>query len=249
MVLPAYALIAMIAAIDSSEWVQPQLLTALAIGFVAVLLPVWLLRQPPPRRGWTVFVAVTVITLLAGYAQQSRYFEHRYHPAVAPRLDNPGFRASEQWQAIQAWAVEQHNLKIGIVGTPAAYGQYVFYGDDLSNEVRYLGESRPHGGLGPIASCEEWNRKVREGHFDVIVVTPEDTGTALLPQQLAWTRLGRGTVPILFEPPAAVYRIVRPPNPAACAIRGQDADPRGFLIPGLPPGAPVFHKAPVSSPR
>ena len=50
-----------------------------------------------------------------------------------------------------------------------------------------VGEPRAHGGLGPVASCEAWNRDLREGHFDVVVVTPENLGTALLPVQMRWT--------------------------------------------------------------
>lgn len=65
------------------------------------------------------------------------------------RRHNPGFRATPQWGLIQTWARDQRGIKIGIVGTPAAYGQYVFYGENLSNEVRHLGEPGPHGARGP----------------------------------------------------------------------------------------------------
>ena len=246
-IFPSYALIALISAIASAEWVQPQLAAAIAIGAAVVLLPVWLLRQPSPQRGRIALIAMAVVAVLAGYAQQRQYFENRYQPAVAPPLDNPGFRASEQWQAIQSWALEQHHLKIGIVGTPAAYGQYLFYGDDLSNEVRYVGEPRAHGGLGPVASCEAWNRDLREGHFDVVVITPENLGTALLPVQIRWTRLGRGAVPALLEPPAAVYRIARPPDPAACS-QPRPAGSGGLFSPGFSgQGIPIFPEAPYGN--
>lgn len=245
-VLPAYALIAAVTAIDSAEWVQPQLLAALAIGLAAVLLPLWALRDPRPRHRPLVLAGVAAAALLGGYAQQRQYFDDRYQPAVAPPLDNPGFRASEQWQGIQSWALEQHNLRIGIVGSPAAYGQYVFYGDDLSNEVRYLGEPRAHGGYGPIATCEEWNEALRAGRFDVVVVTPENLGTAQLPPQFGWTRRGRGALPALLEPPAAVYRIARSPDPTACGRSSHGIGSGGFLPPGVPAprGVPVFPEAP-----
>ena len=248
-ILPAYAVIVAITALDSNEWVQPQLAAAVSIGAMAVLLPVWLLQQPPSRRARQALVCVIAITLVAGYVQQRQYFRDRYQPTIAPPLDNPGFRASEQWQAIQDWAIRQHNLKIGIVGTPAAYGQYLFYGDDLSNEVRYVGESRAHGGLGSVANCQAWNQIVREAHFDVLVVTPEDIGTALLPRQFAWTRLGHSTVPILLEPPAAVYRVVRPPDPTGCTRRGRGVGPESFSGPAFHPGGatPVFPATPPES--
>jgi len=245
-ILPAYALIALVTAIDSAEWVQPQPLAAIAIGLAAVLLPLWALREPRPRHRLPVLAGVAMAALIAGYAQQRQYFEDRYQPAVAPPLDNPGFRASEQWQAIQSWALDQHNLRIGIVGSPAAFGQYVFYGDDLSNEVRYLGEPRAHGGFGPIASCEQWNEALRAGRFDVVVVTPENLGTAQLPPQFGWTRRGRGTLPALLEPPAAVYRVARPPDSTACGRPSHGIGPEGFLPPGIPGprGVPVLPEAP-----
>ena len=82
------------------------------------------------------------------------------------------------------------------VGTPAAYGQYLFYGSDLSNEVRYIGEPRAHGGFGPVTSCEAWNRDLREAHFDAVVITPEDLETALPRPRSA----GRGSVAARCRP-------------------------------------------------
>ncbi len=235
-ILPVYAAIALIAAIGSDEWVQPAVLGAIAIAIAAVGLPLWLVGRPNPRRRAALAVPIVVLAgLIAGFPEQQSYFENRYEPAVAPTLDNPGFRATEQWQAIQAWAIRQRNLRIGIVGAPAAYGQYVLYGEDLSNRVRYLGEPRPHGGLGPIAGCEAWNQALLDSHVDVVVITPEDPGTALLPPQIAWTRLGRGSVPVLQEPPAGVYRIARHPDPGACIHYGGGSGRFGQL--GTPPGA------------
>lgn len=233
-IFPVYVVLFAVSALGSNEWVQPAPLAALMIGAIAVLTPVWLMRQPPPRRRAAVLATVALFALAAGYAQQRKYFDQRYRPALAPPLDNPGFRATEQWQAIQDWAVGQHNLKIGIVGTPAAYGQYVFYGDDLSNEVRYLGQPRSHGGFGPIASCLEWNVTLRNSGIDVLVITPEDPGIAQLPPQLTWTRLGRATVPILQEPPAGVFRIARPPDPSGCTRRGRGLGAGGFFGPLIP---------------
>lgn len=234
---PAYAVLVAIAAIGSAEWVQPQLLSALAIGAAAVLLPVWLLRQPAPAGRLLVVPAVAVLALLAGYAQQRQYFEDRYQTAVAPPLDNPGFRATDQWQAVQTWALGQHDVKIGIVGTPAAYGQYIFYGDDLSNTVRYLGEQRPHGGFGPIDSCSMWGRRLLGGEFEAVVITPEDPGQALLPVQIAWTGVTGAALPAVQVPPAGVYLITAAPDARLCApLRGgsEGLNPGGYFGPQIP---------------
>ncbi len=241
--LPAYAAVTAVTAIASTEWVQPQLFTALAIGAGAVLIPVWLLRAPATNLRRIVLLSVIAIAVTAGYAQQRQYFEDRYSVDVAPPLDNPGFRATPQWRLIQSWAREQHGLRIGIVGPPAAYGQYTLYGDDLSNEVRYLGEPRPAGGLTPIASCRRWREVINAGRFDAILITPEDPGSPLIPPQLGWTVAGGTARTILRALPAGLFWLTGPLDPDRCASArflpseaGGLHLPPGQLAPGrLPP--------------
>jgi hypothetical protein len=213
---PAYALLIIVASIASAEWIQPQPLLAIAIGAAAVLLPLWLLGEPAKGRRALAIASLLAIVVVAGYPLQRHYFENRYRVELAPPLDNPGFRASSQWQLIQSWARDQRGIRIGIVGTPAAYGQYVFYGEDLSNEVRYLGEPEPHGGLTQIGSCRRWRERIDDGRFDAIVVTPEDPGSPFPPAQLGWTATDRSAVPVLRVPPAGVFLLSGPLDPAAC---------------------------------
>jgi hypothetical protein len=229
--VPAYSLLAIVAAIASAEWVQPQPAIAIAIGAAAVLIPLWLLRRSlAGGRRLAVAATLAAIAVLAGYPAQRHYFDDRYRPDVAPALDNPGFRATPQWKLIQAWAREQRGLRIGIVGMPAAYGQYVFYGDDLSNEVRFLGEPQPHGGLRSIEGCQRWRERIDAGRFDAIVITPEDLGTPFLPPQIAWTASSYAAEPILRAYPAAVFALNGPLNPAQCP---RDEGLRGFPPRGL----------------
>jgi hypothetical protein len=242
LIVPIYALAVAVAAIGSSEWIEPQPLAAIAIGAAAVLVPIWLLRGRPNGRRRIAIAALAAVAILAGYAQQRQYFDDRYLSDIAPPLDNPGFRATSQWGLIQTWAREQHGLRIGIVGPPAAYGQYVFYGSDLSNEVRYLGEPGPRGGMTQIASCRRWRRIVDAGAFDAIVVTPEEADSRLVPQ-IGWTE-GEAAQPLLRVFPAGVYTLSGPLKPAACTrVRELVAPPAGnptnpYLHPGLAPSAP-----------
>jgi hypothetical protein len=237
-IAPAYALLALVAAIGSAEWVQPQPLTAVAIGAVAVLVPLWLVRGSPRRGRRLAGATLVAVAVLAGYVQQRQYFEDRYRAEVAPPLDNPGFRATNQWGLIQTWAREQHGLRIGIVGTPAAYGQYIFYGQDLSNEVRYLGQPGPNGGLAPIESCRSWSRQVDAGRFDAIVITPEDPGSPLVPSQVSWTVAGGTATPVLRVLPAAVFMLTGPLDPTLCRRAGGRQGLFGGGVPGAhpPPG-------------
>jgi hypothetical protein len=214
--VPAYALLIPIAAISSAEWIQPQPFLAIAIATLAVLAPVWLVTRSHVSYRWLVIASLVAIIAVAGYAEQRRYFDDRYRADLAPPLDNPGFRASNQWKLIQTWARDQRGMRIGIFGTPAAYGQYVFYGENLSNEVRYLGEPQPHGGLTQIESCRRWRERIDSGGFDAVVITPEDPGSPFPPAQIGWTATDRAAVPVLRVNPAGVFLLSGPLNPAAC---------------------------------
>jgi len=226
---PAYALLILVASIASAEWTQPQPLLAIAIGALAVVVPIWLMSGPGRRRGVLAVASLLALVAVAGYPIQRHYFDNRYRSDLAPPLDNPGFRASNQWKLIQTWARDQQGMRIGIVGTPAAYGQYVLYGEDLGNEVRYLGEPQLHGGLTQIESCRRWRERIDDGRFDAVVITPEDPGSPFPPPQIAWTQDGGGVVPVLRVNPAGVFLLTGPLNPAAC--RTTTPGPR-------PPGAP-----------
>jgi hypothetical protein len=223
---PAYALLILTASIASAEWVQPQPLLAVAIGALAVAVPVWLASGPGKGRRALAIASLLAIVIATGYPAQRHYFDNRYRADLAPPLDNPGFRASNQWKLIQTWAREQRGMRIGIVGTPAAYGQYVLYGEDLSNEVRYLGEPQPHGGLTQIESCRRWRERIGSGRFDAVVITPEDPGSPFPPPQIAWTGGDGGAVPALRINPAGVFLLAGPLDPAACKAPGAATIPR-----------------------
>jgi hypothetical protein len=235
---PAYALLILVASIASAEWTQPQPLLAIAIGALAVALPIWLMSGPGRGRRALAVASLLALVAVAGYPVQRHYFDNRYRSDLAPPLDNPGFRASNQWKLIQTWARDQRGMRIGIVGTPAAYGQYVLYGKDLSNEVRYLGEPRPHGGLTQIESCRRWRERIDSGRFDAVVITPEDPGSPFPPPQIDWTRDDGGVVPVLRVNPAGVFLLTAPLNPAACRTTPPGLRPPGAPGRPLPPGEP-----------
>jgi hypothetical protein len=236
--LPFFALLALSAAIGSSEWTQALPATIACLVAFAALAMLWLLSSNGRRRHAAAFATgLLILVASVGYPIQRHYFENRYRATVAPPLDNPGFRAGDEWKLIQEWAREEHGVRIGIVGTPAAYGQYALYGSDLSNEVRYIGEPRPHGGLGPIHSCRAWRHALAVGHFDIVIVTPEDSRAPFLAPEIEWTVAGGSAVPVLRPLPAAILRITREPRESDCH---RTATPWGVPSRGpksnLPPG-------------
>lgn len=244
-ILPTYGVLLAVGAVASTEWVQPNLPAAAAIGVGAVLVPAWLLSGRAARYRRVALAALFLAVTIAGFAVQQHYFDRRYLAGAAPPLDNPGFRATPQWGLIQTWALDQHGMKIGIVGVPAAYGQYVFDGADLSNEVRYVGEPGAHGGFTSIKSCRRWRQRVNDGRFNALVITPEDPSSPVPPPQVAWTESPGASVPALNAFPAAVFLLAAPLDPRQCPrIEARGPFPTGPPSRNLPPawwsGGPAF---------
>src|ERR671939_166182 len=72
-----------------------------------------------------------------------------------------------QGTVIQAnWKFHHHLSSIGmaflivVVGRASAFGQYFFYGTDLSNHVQYVGQQLNRGTFRPIDTCSLWRRTV-----------------------------------------------------------------------------------------
>ncbi len=214
-------------------------------------MPAWLLSADHGRYRLPALVGLFCAIAVIGYPVQRHYFDNRYVADAAPPLDNPGFRATPQWSLIQTWALDQHGVKIGIVGVPAAYGQYVFAGADLSNEVRYIGEPGPHGGFRTIKRCRDWRRIVNAGEFNALVITPEDPGSPVPPPQIAWTESPGASVPVINALPAAVFLLVAPLDPHQCSrIEARGPFPAGPPSRGLPPGWwPSYSRLPGASNR
>jgi len=234
-------------ALTSPTWSAGQLLSGLALVAFLIALPFGLarLRQAAvPLRKITAIAALCLLPLLAlGYLVQRDYLKQRYLPSLAPPADNPGFRATPDWRLLQGWARRTHDAKIGIVGPPAAFGQYVFDGPDLSNRVSYIGEPGPHGTYRPIGDCMAWRRRVNQEGVDYIVVTPASAiGPGPLPQESLWTGGAADADEILRAGPAAVYRLRGQLSPKDCSSEGLPPVLRvpggGFAIPSAGPGAP-----------
>jgi len=193
--------------------------------------------------GLSVGAAVLLVFLL-GYHEQRTYMRQRYLANLTPPAETPGFRSASEWEPVQAWARKQRGRRIGLVGPPGAFGQYIFYGNDLSNHVQYIGEPGPHGAYRPINNCPEWRGAVNAGAYDYLVITPSlSVGPTSEPEEDLWTREDPGAVEVLGSASASVFRIRGPLDPNGCASlppilipwSGQGV-PGGIGGPPLPPG-------------
>lgn len=214
---PALATVFAIGALAAAGWEADGVLAALALAAFLALAVLLAHRRPLSAPAAAGATGLAVLAIFAGYTLQRSYADDRYDPRLAPALDNPGFRGTPQWRRIQAWADNLRGARIAIVGPPAAFGQYVLYGPDLTNRVSYIGEPGAHGAYRPIADCATWRRAVNRSHPDFLLVTPAaENAPSAVPQETLWTSTDPQATTILHPAPATVFRLDGPLDPATC---------------------------------
>ena len=142
-----------------------------------------------------VGIAALVLVVVLGRTQQEQYLDDRYRANVAPQLD-AGFRSTPQWTPLQKFGKRETDARIGVVGRASAFGQYFFYGDDLSNYVQYLGKELRRGTFRQIADCNDLRATINAGRYDYIVVTPRIRRETSIPPEIYW--VGGGLVGVLI---------------------------------------------------
>ena len=173
-------------------------------------------------------VSVGLIALVAavalGRVRENYYLDHRYVTSVRPPLGG-GFRASPQWQPLQDWGTAARDERIGVVGRASAFGQYFFYGTDLSNYVQYVGRQLNRGTFRPIDTCALWRREIDEGDYRFIVITPKlgQSETVAPPEDL-WTSTDRSVKTVIQLRPGGRLQDHRAARPRpACSKLGAKA--------------------------
>jgi hypothetical protein len=193
----------------------------LLIGVPALI--VFGARTSVPRWALAAFGALAlVLTVALGNTQREEYLEDRYDAFVAPPLET-GFRSTDEWKPIQQFGKETTDSRIGVVGRAAAFGQYFFYGDDLSNHVQYLGNELRRGTFRQISSCRLLREVINEGDYDYVVITPRLRREEQKPPETLWVGADRAATPIVRSDPARIFRLNGPLDPASCAKLKQRA--------------------------
>jgi hypothetical protein len=130
-------------------------------------------------------VAALALAVLIGNTQRKQFLDERYEASVAPVLE-AGFRSTPDWTPLQVFGKRTRDSRIGVVGRASAFGQYFFYGDDLSNHVQYLGNELDRGTFRQIDNCRDLRRTINEGDYDYVVVTPRIRRETSVPPELFW---------------------------------------------------------------
>jgi len=159
---------------------------------------------PHPRPLALSLLLLVPIAIAIGYPVQRHYLKNRY---ANPTFAAPGLNAAF------AWSRSVSDARIATTSTR----QYPLYGADLSNHVQFIGEPRPHGGFVAPTACPQWRRLLNAGHYDYVVTSRDrlEPGKPPYPATAQWTT-GVGAEPILQTPPAIIFKLTGPLDPAAC---------------------------------
>jgi len=177
--------------IDASpSWNYGHLDESLELALLVVGVPALIvagLRTGVQRVGLAAFgIGAAALAIVLGDTQREEYLDERYEASVAPILE-AGFRSTPDWTPLQVFGKRTSDSRIGVVGRASAFGQYFFYGDDLSNHVQYLGNELRRGTFRQIDECRDFREVVNEGDYDYIVVTPRIRRETSIPPELFWT--------------------------------------------------------------
>jgi hypothetical protein len=188
---------------------------------VAVPALLFLLRARGVRPAALTAAAagLTLLVLAIGYPVQRHYLEHRFANDGTADERIPGMRLDSAYR----WARGVEDARIGLAGTTAGFAGYGFYGTDLSNRVRYLGEEGPHGAFNAIPTCARFRAAVNYADLDYLVTAPFlnflHPGDPIPSPEARWLR-GEGAVqPVQRSGPVTVWRVRGELDPGACGPR------------------------------
>jgi hypothetical protein len=213
--------------VTQSNWEFPHHLASIGIAFFLVGVPALIVAGQRVRLSPVLLasagLAALILVVGLGRVREEFYLDHRYVTAARPPLSG-GFRATPEWQPLQDWGRKASHERIGVVGRASAFGQYFFYGTDLTNYVQYIGQELDRGTFRPIVKCSQWRRAINDGDYDYVVTTPKlgQIETTAPPENL-WTSGDANVRTVIQSGPAAVYRIEGPLDPATCAELGEAA--------------------------
>jgi len=180
-----------------------------------------LLRGPRQVGRGLVAGGVAAIVLLAvvlGRAQEVQYAEHHYIRTTLFLQDGGPQKAYE-------FAHNQRDKRIGIAGSGEIFfGQYGFYGGDLSNRVQFIGVPGPHGAYRLATSCRQFRERANAGDYDFLIVSRFSADSFDSPywyRYYHWLKTDPAAQEVLAEPditpqPDYVFKVNSRLDPTAC---------------------------------
>jgi hypothetical protein len=193
---------------------------AFLFALLVVLVPALLLYLRGRGARLSLLAAGAAALLLGlvaiGYPLQRHYLEHRFANAGSAEERIPGMHLDAAYR----WARGVEDARVGLAGTTAGFAGYGFYGTDLSNRVRYLGEEGPHGAFNAIATCAAFRAAVNDADLDYLVTAPFlnflHPGDPVPSPEARWLRGEEAVRPVLRSGPVAVWKVRGELTPGDC---------------------------------
>ncbi len=217
-------------AIDTDR-IPGTVILALAVVGLPVTL-VLLSRRGASRMVLAGAGAAALIALaVAGRFAQEDYLQLRYSSAAPdyPRTEQPSVELGQGLGAAYDWARTTRDESIALSGTMGALFQYGLWGQDGTNEVRYIGQRGDRGSFEEIPECPEWIGKINNGDYDYVITTPAYNQDApekdVVPVQASWVAAGRNVRKVAGAGLVSVWQLTGPLDPIACGKVDQPVAP------------------------
>ncbi|HET9197987.1 MAG TPA: hypothetical protein VFN92_07030 [Solirubrobacterales bacterium] len=193
---------------------------AFLLVVLAVLLPALILFLRSRGAGAALLAgaaaALVVLLVAVAYPLQRDYLESRFANDGTAEEQIPGMHLNSAYR----WARGVEDARIGLAGTTAGFAGYGFYGTDLGNRVRYLGEDGPHGAFNAIPTCAAFRTAVNDADLDYLVTAPFlnflHPGEPIPSPEARWLRGEDAARPILRSGPVVVWKVEGTLSPGAC---------------------------------
>ncbi len=202
--------------LTSNQWEHPgyrQGAVALAVLLIAVPV-VSTVAWRGPQIPKIAIVAGILIALAGGLVygreRENDYLAGRYQPLTVPDQIPNGIPEA------MGVANKLRDQQIALGGTTAGFKQYLFYGNDLSNHVQYVGDRGSNGTFRPVTECAAFRSALNDGGYGYLIVAPPHEKPNDAPPEVAWVEPDPNSqlVETFFN--VSVYKLNGPLDPAGC---------------------------------
>jgi hypothetical protein len=162
-------------------------------------------------------VAVLVLAVVLGRSQEVQYANQAYTKAELFLQEGGPIEAYE-------YARNLKDQRIGIVGSSQIiFGQFGFFGANLSNEVDWIGPKGPHGSMRLPTSCRQFRGLINEGKYDYVIMsqfTQDSPYSEYWYPIYAWVKKDPGLEKVVDDPASPqrdfVFRVKGKLSPSTC---------------------------------